>query len=159
MGGVSEGDQILVLGRSAYGDWFYVQDDQEVKGFSYAPRFEWAGDFESLPVIESTAAPAPTPVAPPAPSGGPLELDLWPLDGYCKSGISHREVYMGARGGNGVFTYYWDNEIKCGPTTSGDCTFEVISAGGATPGTGKVVSGDGQVVEKGLYVPSVDCSN
>jgi len=162
VGGVSEGDRVLVLGRSSYGDWFYVQDEQGAEGFSYAPRFEWEGDFESLPVKESAAAvPTSEPAAPPppAPSGGPLELDIWALDGYCEGGASHRRVYMGARGGNGVFTYYWDNVVRCGPTTSGDCTFEVISRGGATPGTGKVVSGDGQVVEKGLFVPAVDCSD
>jgi hypothetical protein len=161
MGGVSAGDIVLILGRSSYGEWFYVQDEEETEGFIYARRLEWEGDFESLPVIESTVveSTAAPPPSPPVYTGGypALTLDIWPLGGHCVQGVSHTEVYMEAHGGNGVYTYYWQNERKCGPMTNQSCTFDVNTGGGAVPGTGKVISGDGQEVAKGLYVSSVDC--
>ena len=159
---------VEVLGRSAYGDWFYIRDEEGVEGFVYAPRIEWSGDFESLPVKQpiATVPPAPTtaptaapitatdtPTVPPGPYPA-LELELWPLDGRCEGGISYREVYMGARGGDGVFMYYWDDELKCGPVVNESCVFEVRSTRGPVPGAGKVVSGDGQELTRGLFVPS-----
>ena len=160
LGGVALGEQVAVEGRSEYGHWFYVRDDQGVEGFVYAPRFEWAGDYESLPVVPSTVPPPPaatsTPTSPLTPYP-PLELELWPIGGGCGVGIWCNNVYMGARGGDGTYTYYWNDELKCGPT-GGVCTFEICSGGGAKIGLGRVVSGDGQVAEDELYVSKPDCS-
>ncbi|MFQ6101745.1 MAG: SH3 domain-containing protein [Anaerolineae bacterium] len=130
LGGVSAGEQVTVLGRSEHGSWFYIRDDQSVEGFVYAPRFEWAGDYESLPIVPSSVT-CPTATATPTIPPTPLELELWPLDGYCAAGVSHRNVYMGARGDNGVFTYYWNDELKCGPLTNESCTFVVYSQRGS----------------------------
>ncbi|RMF33642.1 MAG: hypothetical protein D6759_06700 [Chloroflexi bacterium] len=69
----------------------------------------------------------------------------------------YQTVYIAGRGGNGVYTYYWNGEKLAGPTGE-SYTFELYRAtSNAIIGTGKVVSGDGQVVEKELYVPVPDC--
>ncbi len=76
LGGIRVGEQVLVLGRSAYGNWFYVRDQHGIEGFVYAPRFEWPGVFESLPVKVPTITPSmpptstATPTYPPSPLGG-----------------------------------------------------------------------------------------
>ena len=170
LGGVSEEDEVLILGRSSYGDWYYIENEEGVEGFVYAPRIEWSGDFESLPVEQPIATVPPAPTATPtgapttaatAPAAGPyppLELELWPLGGHCEGGVSYREVYMGARGGDGTFMYYWNDELKCGPVVNESCVFEVRSTSGPVAGAGKVVSGDGQEVTKGLFVRPADCS-
>jgi serine/threonine-protein kinase len=156
MGGVSAGDIVLVLGRSSYGEWFYIQDEEGTEGFIYARRLEWERDFESLPIIESTAGSSSSP---PIYTGGypGLTLDIWPLGGHCQHGVSYTQVYMEAHGGNGVYTYYWQNERKCGPVVNQSCTFDVNTGAGAVPGTGKVISGDGQEIAKGLYVSPISC--
>jgi len=163
LGGVSEGEEVLVLGRSAHGQWFYVRDDRGVEGFAYAPRFAWDGDYESLPKV-----PAPwTPSSPPTPTYTPtpltpttLKIDLWqlPSTGRCERGWWYMSVYIRGQGGDGAYTYYWNGEEKAGPL-SGEYTFELCNPGGAIVGTGKVVSGDGQVAEKDLYIEAPDCSD
>ncbi len=182
LGGVSEGEKVEVLGRATHGDWLYIRDEEGVEGFVYAPRIEWSGDLESLPVKQpiATVPPAPTiapttaptttitaaptvapttalttttPTLPPGPYPD-LELELWPLEGYCEGGISYKEVYMGARGGDGVYMYYWNDELQCGPVVNESCVFHVRSTSGPMAGAGKVVSGDGQEVLRGLFVPS-----
>jgi outer membrane protein assembly factor BamD (BamD/ComL family) len=162
LGGIAVGKSALVLGRSAYGKWFYVRNDQGVEGFAYAPRFEWPGDYESLPVITSPATPVPAPDTPPAGPPYPLlEIDLWDIAGTEKcsgGGIWDKSVYIQGRGGNGVYTYYWNGEKLAGPLTDEGYTFNVHSVGAAIIGTGKVVSGDGQEAEKQLYVRVPDCA-
>jgi serine/threonine protein kinase len=157
LGGISAGEQVPVLGRSTVGQWFYVRDDQGVEGFVYAPRFDWPGDYESLPVVPSGV---PVPVTYTPPSGPPypaLEMDLWDMSGRCSGGKWYKSVYIQGRGGNGVYTYYWNGEKVAGPIAT-DYTFEVESTGGAHIGTGKVVSGNGQVVERNLYIRAPDCA-
>jgi hypothetical protein len=152
LGGIIVGEQVLVLGRSAIGQWFYIRDDQRVEGFVYAPRFEWSGDYESLPVVAPTATPSPV-----MPTGGPLEMDLWDVGaGWCSGGMWYKRVYIEGRGGNGVYTYYWNEDVLDSSISEG-YTFEVHSVGAAIIGTGKVVSGDGQTVEKELYIKVPDC--
>jgi tRNA A-37 threonylcarbamoyl transferase component Bud32/tetratricopeptide (TPR) repeat protein len=157
LGGISVGEQVPVLGRSEVGQWFYVRDDQGVEGFVYKLRFDWPGDYESLPVIASPVTPVPGPYTPP--SGPPyplLQMDLWDISGRCSGGVWYKSVYIQGHGGNGVYTYYWNGERVAGPTGE-SYAFEVHSTGGAMIGTGKVVSGDGQVVERKLYIRPPDC--
>jgi hypothetical protein len=156
LGGISAGERVPVLGRSVVGEWFYVRDDQGVEGFVYAPRFDWPGDYESLPVVPS-GKPEPGPYTPP--SGPPypaLEMDLWDISGRCSAGKWYKTVYIQGHGGNGVYTYYWNGKKVAGPTSE-DYSFEVESTGGAMIGTGKVVSGDGQEIERKLYIRPPDC--
>jgi hypothetical protein len=157
LGGISVGERVPVLGRSAYGRWFYVRDDRGVKGFVYAPRFDWSGDYESLPVIVPSVTPVPAAdTPPPEPSYSALEMDLWDISGRCSGGKWYKSVYIQGRGGNGVYIYYWNGEKVAGPTGE-DYSFEVSGTDGAMIGTGKVVSGDGQVVERKLYIRPPDC--
>jgi hypothetical protein len=89
----------------------------------------------------------------------PLEIDLWDLAGTesCSDGIWYKSVYIQGRGGNGVYTYYWNEEKLAGPICTGH-TFVLHTTGGAMVGTGKVVSGDGQVVDHHLQIPAPDCA-
>jgi hypothetical protein len=156
LGTVRAGEQVPVLARSAHGQWFYIQNDQRVEGFVYAPRFEWTGDFEALPIVASDYAPAPA-----TPTGGPpyasLEMDLWDVGaGWCSGGMWYKRVYIEGQGGNRVYTYYWNGEVLASSTSEG-YTFEVHSVGAAIIGTGKVVSGDGQTVERKLFIRVADC--
>jgi hypothetical protein len=148
---------VEVLGRSAYGDWFYVRNDQGVEGFTYAPRFDWPGDFEALPVVP------PVKASPSGDNGGSeyplLEMDLWDIPGgRCSEGWWYKDIFIAGRGGNEVYTYYWDGKRVAGPTSE-SYTFEISSmGGGAVIGTGKVVSGDGQEIEEKLYIRVAECA-
>jgi len=156
LGGISAGEQVPVLGRSAVGEWFYVRDDQGVEGFVYAPRFDWPGDYESLPVVPSGIPKPSTYTPPPGPPYPALEMDLWDISGRCSGSTWYKSIYIQGHGGNGIYTYYWNGEKVAGPTSE-SYSFEVHSTGGAIIRTGKVVSGDGQEVERNLYVRKPDC--
>jgi tRNA A-37 threonylcarbamoyl transferase component Bud32/outer membrane protein assembly factor BamD (BamD/ComL family)/cytoskeletal protein RodZ len=162
---VNVDEDVTVVGRcpDAYGQWFYVRDDQDVEGYTHAPRFDWAGDFESLPVIPlDVVQPTPTPDDGLCPGGvcPALTLDIWdlPWTGRCEGAIWYKSVFMEGHGGNGVYTYYWNDELVGGPLTNQSITFEVRSTGGAIIGTARVTSGDGQTVSQEFYVSEVDCT-
>jgi hypothetical protein len=160
LGGISVGEHVPVLGRSTAGQWFYVLDGRGIEGFVYAPRFDWPGDFESLPVKTPTIRITPSIATPttttPYP---PLEIELWGIAGTerCSVTMWYKSVFIQGRGGNGVYTYYWNGEKLAGPTSETH-TFEMHTTGGAMIGAGKVVSGDGQEVERNLYIPAPDCA-
>lgn len=161
---IGVGEQVSVLGRSEVGEWFYVQTESGEAGFVYGPRLEWSGDFESLPVVSETGvASAITPTTTLSSCGGStcptLTMMIYPLPGTrCEGTIKYRTVYMQGQGGNGRYTYYWNDLMVGGPTTNG-FGFEVSSPdGSAVIGTGKIISGDGQVVEKELFVGDFSCN-
>ncbi len=160
---ISVGEQVAVLGRSEVGEWLYVQNEAGQAGFVYGPRLDWAGDFEALAIVTGTAVANPTTNAPSNSCASsacpPLTLTLYPLPGTrCETNMKYRTVYMQAEGGNGRYTYYWNNQKVGGPTGQG-FGFEVSSPDGAAViGTGKVVSGDGQVIEKELFVADFNCN-
>ncbi|MBN1815388.1 MAG: protein kinase [Anaerolineae bacterium] len=153
LGSVSAGEIVEILGRSAYGNWFYVRNVRGVEGFAYRDRFKWSGHFESLPVKVPPSAPEPVVTEP----EGPLTMDLWDLpDGWCSGGMWYKRVYIAGHGGDGAYTYYWRGERLAGPLSEG-YTFEVHSTGGALIGTGRVDSGAGQTVERDLYISPPSC--
>jgi hypothetical protein len=160
---ISVGEQVTVLGRSEVGEWLYVQNEAGKAGFVYGPRLDWTGDFEALTIVTGMAVAAPITNTPSNVCAGsacpPLTLTLYPLPGTrCEPAMKYRTVYMEATGGNGRYTYYWNNQKVGGPTNEG-FGFEVSSPdGSAVIGTGKVVSGDNQVVAKELYVSSFSCN-
>jgi len=156
LGSVSKGEQVTVLGRSAVGQWYYVRDNQVVEGFVYIDRLEWPGDYESLPVkgpISETPAPLVSSTAQPI-----LQMDLWDLPGTesCDGGVWYKSIFIQGRGGDGLYTYYWNGE-QCACPTDQPCKFSVHSTGGAIIGTGKVVSGAEQL-ERELYIREPDCA-
>lgn len=160
---ISVGEQVAVLGRSEVGEWLYVQNEAGQAGFVYGPRLDWTGDFEALAIVTGTTVTVPTTNTPSNVCAGtacpPLTLTLYPLPGTrCEVAMKYRTVYMEGDGGNGRYTYYWNNQKVGGPTSEG-FGFEVSSPdGSAVIGTGKVVSGDGQVIEKELFVSDFSCN-
>lgn len=166
LGTVPTGKAVTILGRSAYGRWLYIRNDQGVEGYVYEPRFAWTGEYESLPIVTSTVSPSiprPPSSAPCQPSASPpypiLEMDVWDLPGTerCEGGVWYKRVYLAGRGGDGCYTYYWEGTKLAGPI-AGSVTFEVHSAGGAVIGKARVESGDGQSVERNFYISGVNCS-
>lgn len=160
---IGVGEQVSVLGRSEVGDWFYVQKDSGEAGFVYGPRLDWPGDFASLPVVSDTdIASAITPPTTSSCGGSTcptLTMMIYPLPGTrCEANTKYRTVYMQGQGGNGRYTYYWNGLMIGGPSADG-FGFEVSSPdGSAVIGTGKVISGDGQVVEKELFIDDFNCN-
>ncbi len=160
---VGVGDAVAVLGRAEHGNWLYVMDSQYVAGYVYGDRVTWSGDVAALPIIPADGETTPTAVATTAAcssQGCPaLTLDLYPLNGRCQGNVRYRTVYIQGHGGDGRYTYYWNGVRLAGPTSEG-FGFEVNNSQGARViGAGKVVSGDGQTVEKSLFIADFPCGN
>ncbi|RMG89512.1 MAG: hypothetical protein D6706_21230 [Chloroflexi bacterium] len=154
---IAVGESVEVLGRSPVGTWFYVRNKDGVTGYVFAPRMIWEGDFESLPVIQ----PPNSESSGNSDSSVPLGLDIWTLPDLarCEGSVWFQTVYMHGQGGNGRYTYYWENEYKGGPTNE-SITFEVSARNNNTViGTGKVTSDDGQTITKPLFIPPPACAN
>ncbi len=153
------GDEVTVLGRSLTGNWFYVLNQEAVAGFVFGERLAWTGDFDALPQVPAAANNEAAQENCAGSACPRLRLDLYPLPGYrCEGGVSYRTVYMHGQGGNGRYTYYWNNKKMAGPLSEG-FGFEVNNlAGDPVIGMGKVVSGDGQTAEKELFVSDFGCN-
>ncbi|MCP4361979.1 MAG: SH3 domain-containing protein, partial [Chloroflexi bacterium] len=156
------GEVVIVLGQSDNGEWLYVQNDEEIAGFVHTPRLDWSGDLASLPVITAKSATAPPPTTDTVcgdQNCPPLSLDIYPLDGsWCANGRFYRTVFMMGQGGDGRYTYYWNEQKIGGPLTGEGFGFNVSSLDAAAViGTGKVVSGDGQSAEKELFISNFTC--
>lgn len=161
---VGVGDEVEILGRAEFGEWLYVRDADGVTGYAYGPRFDWSGDYETLPLAEDTdTAPVMTDTAVDACGGAcpSLSIDLYPLPGIrCEDDGRYRDVYISGEGGDETYTYYWDGQKVGGPIRGQGFAFEISSSDGAAIiGIGKVVSGDGQTVEKELFISNFSCGN
>jgi serine/threonine protein kinase len=157
---VGAGEQVIILGRSQYGEWLYVQNDDLIVGFVYGPRFDWDGDYETLEVVTSEIGSSqPTLAASCAPGACPLLImDIYPLGSYCKGNTHYRTVFMQGHGGSGSYTYYWNNVRLAGPLTNKGYAFDVSSQDGSPViGWGKVLSSDGQTIEHELFINDFAC--
>lgn len=109
-----------------------------------------------------TAIP-PTATAIPRPLGGfpALELDAWELPGheFCQSGQGYRAIFMEGHGGDGLYTYYWNDEPISEPLYKQSFTYQAAVGGGSSQGQVKVVSGDGKVAIVILFVKGLECPN
>ena len=111
-------------------------------------------------LIDAAAAPPTAPAEPPtmprACVSGPLELDAWPLGVEREAGGYVAEIFVGARGGDCLYTYLWEGQIRGGPTYE-SLTFELFSPT-RTAMVGKVsVASGGQTASRDLYIgPPVD---
>lgn len=159
---VGVGEEVQILGRSQYGDWLYVRTADYEEGFVYGPRFDWTGDYNTLQIVKTSATVTNTPVAASCAGGGcpTLTMDIYDLPSpRCAQG-KIRTIYIQGQGGNEIYTYYWNGGIVAGPLTDTGFGFDVTSPdGSAVIGRGKVVSGDGQTVEKELFVSNFSCGN
>ena len=158
IGVVDVGASVEVLGRSRYGQWLYVYDGRDTVGYVFAPRFAWSGDFEGLPIAEADGIKTDSAGCPPA-GCTPLSLDLYPLPGArCINDLVYRTVYMRGQGGDGQFTYYWNDLEIAGPLQNRGYGFEVYSTeGNNVIGIGKAIAGDGQSVEVELFISDFTC--
>lgn len=161
---IPAGTVVQVVGRWNNRNWLYIRDTSNAEGFVAARFFDFPSDkILSLPVMQPQAdctstitGTPPTPVIASATPSAALRLDIWPIgDGRCDGATWVRDVFMQGQGGNGTYTYFWNNTLKGGPT-SGSVTFEVRGTGSTVNGTGRVTSG-GQSVETILFVPGITC--
>ncbi len=163
LGFVESGESVLILGRSSLGQWYYVQAQAGFTGFIYAPRVEWAGDFDTLPQITSadlaTIAVSLGTAVCPNNSCPAIGAEIYPLPGArCENSKVYRTIYLRGYGGNGSYTYYWNDVRVAGPLTNMGFGFEISNQGATSiTGVGKVVSGDGQFVEEELVVTDFVC--
>lgn len=161
------GEVVIVMGRSENGEWLLVENSEGVQGFVHAPRLDWAGQIDSLPVIEKVvtviplASPSPTLTTTTCrPGSCPLlSLDMYPINTpRCENNIYYRTVFMLGHGGDGRYTYYWNGQKMAGPLLNEGFGFEVSSPDQSPViGIGKIISGDGQSVEKELFVSDFGC--
>ncbi|MCB8967818.1 MAG: protein kinase [Ardenticatenaceae bacterium] len=154
---VTAGTVVEVIGRARQGEWLYIYDGKESLGYVYAPRFDFTGDFDSLPITTDTAVSNTCTSA----NCTPLQIDLYPIPGStCNGDTVTRTIFINGHGGNGLYTYYWDGRRLAGPLNQTSYSFTVSANGNTTViGTGKVVSGDGQTVEKELFISDFTCDN
>jgi serine/threonine protein kinase len=160
---VEVGETVDVLGRSPQGQWFYVRTADGFEGYAFALRFEWNGRFTDLEIVELTNETEPVVTVLPTdhcPRGQcpPLQFDLYALPGSrCQGDQIYRTVFMLGHSGDGSYTYYWNGQQMAGPTSEG-FGFEVTAvSGGHVIGNGRVVSGDGQRVERSLFISNFTC--
>jgi len=155
---VAAGEEVQVLGRAEVRNWLFVGNG-DVAGFIFQPLLQWTGDPSELPVFTYTDA-APEEATPPSGSSvvTPLQIDLWTLPDtvQCRDGRWSQRVFIQGQGGNGRYRYYWQDQLLTGPT-AGSYSFTVNSNGGVAIGVGRVVSGDGQVAERELFIPIPAC--
>jgi hypothetical protein len=124
--------------------------------------FERSGRANLRLTVKQVGSVAPPDVVPPvsppvACAGGPLRLDAWPVAQTCTAGGWVATIFVQGHGGDCRYTYYWENQIKGGPTSNA-MTFQVSSAGWNTAIVGGAsVSSAGQTTEVELYVPHPKC--
>ena len=148
---------IWLNGRSENSNWLfitYLDDDEPKQGFVSTAFVDWDGDVDELPV-EETAVFDPTE----GETSGNVTIDLYMTgDAVCLDGGSWtQQVYIRGQGGNGSYTYFW-NEENLGSFTSADegLVFTVSSDGGPVGGTGIVLTTDGFRTDKQLFI-APDC--
>ena len=152
------GDNVYILGRSEIGNWLYVLNDDAIAGYVFSDRIDWAGDFEALSKVPTgTNHATNNDCNNDCPA---IAIDLYPLPGNrCEGDVAYRTIYIQGQGGNGRYTYYWNNEKLMGPISDGH-GFNVDNQNGSPViGTGKVVSEDGQTIDKQLFITGFGCGD
>ena len=155
------GDGVNIIGRSEVGNWFYVLNEDAIAGYVFSERIAWVGDFDALPKVPSNPNQPSANTSNCSKNNCPaLSIDLYALPGNrCEGDVAYRTIYMRGQGGNGRYTYYWNNQKLIGPINKGH-GFDVNNLDGdPVIGTGKVVSEDGQVIEKKLFVTDFGCDD
>lgn len=85
-------------------------------------------------------------------AGGPLQLNAWHLNKEWTSDGWMATIFLQGHGGDCMYTYTWEGEVKGGPTP-GPITFEIYRTDpqALIMGTASVTSA-GEVVEVGLFL-------
>ena len=157
---VSFDETVTVLGRSSNPNWIYIKTEDDEEGFAAASRFDLSNIVtEELDIISasSTGTLNPTSVSG---SSGPLSMVKYPLNGTgsCNDTGWTIQVYVEGSGGNGVYSYYW-NDIVQVRDQAGGSAFLVSGIDNNTIGSVKVTSQDGQSISEDLFVPKPSCNN
>ncbi len=158
---IDTNEEVTVLGRSSNSHWLYVRNSEGIEGFVSKYRFEYGFEIGLLPIATPDPSYTPPATVPPQPSETQqgLTLDIWPIgDGRCSGGSWFQTIFMEGHGGNGVYTYYWDEQNVGGPVTNQSTTFEIQHSGGGFSKTGRVTSGDGQMRETILFLNPPTCN-
>ncbi len=155
-----DGIRVYVDGQPVINAWYPMRGTRigyiNLASGSHTVRVEY---FERLQAAmarltwQRIGAGAPTTPAPAAPTiceGGPLRIEAWPVDRVRIPGGWKATIYVKGYGGDCQYTYYWEGQVKGGPTP-GSMTFDLKSTGGAMVGTVSVTSA-GQTAKFGLYV-------
>jgi hypothetical protein len=115
---------------------------------------------ETITATEGTPVPTLPPSAPPTISappedceGGPLTLQAWHGEKYYVEDGWVVKICAEANGGDCMYTYFWENEIRAGPVGKGPTCFDVKVGTFAETVVGTVsVTSAGQTAKYGLYI-------
>ncbi|MBN2393997.1 MAG: protein kinase [Anaerolineae bacterium] len=158
VGIVAAGQSVPVLGKadeSKYGRWLYVQLGSGIQGFTFAPRFRFDFEWDALPVQEVTSdCPIVTtsvPISPPIAST-PVRFDRDPpwWSAQCVQGGWVAIFEVKVSGGNGIYQFYWDDQlVEAKPKANDSGVYIITRPGirGTLVGTIKVVSGGTQATQ------------
>ncbi len=158
---VTAGDIVDLIGQNSTGKWLYIRDKNGNEGYVWSELFEYPPEFDPLPIVNTEASNS---TLDGSNSGGStqsgatgLTADVFFNAGSCSGGVWTRPIFMEGRGGDGRYSYYWNDELKAGPISS-STTFDISATNGAVIGKARIESGDGQSVERDFYVPPEDCN-
>jgi serine/threonine protein kinase len=146
--------EVVVLGRTANGEWLYVQTELDGSGFVDAERFTVTVDLGTLVVIE------PPPVeTSPISTLGPLKINMYPFaeTAVCQEGFWSVNIFIEGQGGSGIFSYYWEGDLIIENVRTGH-TFTINTQAEPLTGTGRVISTDGQERTFEIFFPK-QCNN
>lgn len=143
-------------------DWVYVRTtDDGVEGWVQVEEIEMHRELDKLPRVtpRPTLTPTPGTDLPSECAGGPLWLDAWPVGTECTASGWEAIIFVQGHGGDCLYTYAWEGEMKAGPLT-GSTTFRVGAAPKANIIGNVSVTSAGQTVSTGLFIPPpADCGN
>lgn len=154
---VAVGESIMPLARTADSRWLFVQAADLAQGYIFVSRVEWAGEISDLPLMSPSVTPSPAPAG--CVDGCPLlELDAYPLiNGRCDGGLYYVTIYMEGRGGDGAYSYFWNDDQVAAAMADGFGFEELVPDGEVIFGTASVQSGDGQVEKRPLRIDGDSC--
>ncbi len=150
------GVALVIPGPDRLADGTPVPDDVDASaGAIPTPPVQVTPPIDTTPPIVSTPPVAPPPPAPtPKPSSGPLDFNVT-ITRVRKDSDHPGQVIVtfqiSATGGSGEYTYFCENSPLSGPTRD-----RPSSTSGAIVESYKVVSSDGQTVEKKFFFRARD---
>jgi hypothetical protein len=166
------GTVVELLGHDPYSpEWIYVRTlDSASVGWAKIVDLDVNYELRELPQVTPIPTLTPTPqsvtitstpplsaTVAPTPSiectGGPLWLDAWDLEKELTIGGGWTAtIYLAGHGGDCVYTYTWESEVRGGPTAD-PITFDIHHSErfGNVIGTASVTSA-GETVEVGLFI-------
>jgi len=145
-------------------EWVYVHTvDGASTGWVQIADLGINRELSDLPSVTPIPTLTPTPHTPPLTptlsaqcAGGPLRLDAWDLSKVRASDSWTATIYAEGYGGDCIYTYAWQGEVKGGPM-SGPMTFEVSMPDRLANIVGTVsVTSAGETVEVGLFIKPQD---